>query len=1499
MHLFYYLRGAVGDRNLIDEHAVAVKRLLNGDYNSADLEKLKGHDVYSFRLNKAGRLLFSLVNLQGEECLLVLDHLPNHEYSKSRFLRSGVLRRYLEKVALASAEDSPEFAVADGEVFQKRISAVKAAAMDQAPGVVDFFQNKVIHLSHEQEGALSIKLPSGIRGGAGSGKTAVAVSLISSYVDSPEVISLEESRKILYVATSSRLVDTVQSAWQQLPQSVDCRHVVAFKSYADLVREQSDASQCPLVGESDFRAWYDDYCEKERTIAKAKRELYIALDARVVYQEFRICSAYSKENYEQIGGRQSLIDKEKRASIYVAYEHYCHYLNPSAKDRRIDPAFYHFDSDERGYWDLVLLDEGQDLGLGQLIEVTQLAKERQFVVCMDDNQRLNDELSVFSRGCDLLRIGVESRVTLHGSYRCPPQIMTIAKKVREFRDYLAQGTLDKYQDIDEVEQRSSKMGRAYILDEKDLASLPWLREAAKGTDFVVITSAHYVEEARARFNTPLVFTPESIKGLEYRMVVTWRLYSPEVFRAISLRLNELTGAKQPIHQAKKGSGTSQFNPPLHAIYTAYTRSTEMLLVCEPSAKDNMFLLEKIRPFTEKGLPEQGMMQYLASSQAQWLLEVNKQLDVGNERLAAEIFAAQSLGDAAAFAALIASRKRSSSPEPAVLEEKKSLSIGVYSALIPETVQPEAAAARRSKDKSLALKREQKESVVVSLSREEQQAQSLCADFNPQKLQIAITVFDAEKLLFAQVNFSDKKMTFINFILRDKTRMEAFFKLISNDLGMMIKVPFSALIRKLGDKIEAHSHFKELSKVQSKFLALSKSPATLKNYPLLVASILRYSEPKNTQLAERLGDAQKEAFKKKSITPLYLATYTENIVAVKLFAKLGANLEASTPDGMTPAFAAGYWGNLHTLEVLKKLGARLDSPLQNGVTLAIHAAQIGNTGLLRLLKKQGVDLEAADSCGWTPLCNAAAKGHSAVMRLFHEWGADLNAPMKDGFRPAFSAAQEGQVDVLRVLNELGVSLDTPNQNSFPNGTPACIAVRRKDLSLLRVLIELGVNPNTTAGSSTLAYLAAELGHVEVLPVLKELGADLAQPNADDVGGIPVCIAAQKGHVNVLRVLKELGADLEASDGTGSTPATIAAENGLVDVLRVLKELGVDLDAQEDNHDGNTPAFIAASQGNSDVLRVLKELGANLDLPAGDGITPVFIAVQEDQVDALRTLKELGVDFESTDDNGATLACIAAEYGHVDVLRVLKEFGVDLDEQAENDEGDTPAYIAALNNDTEVLRVLKELGANLDLHTGDGLTPVFIAAQEANIEALRVLKELGANLDAHNDDDDGTTAAYIAAQHGHDEVLRELKALGANLDTPMRAGATPLFIALQHGHLAIVNFLINSGCRLDARFITSSENLIAFSKEHSLVVQQNMSSHVEKHLATAGADKEHVPVSLIDIASIMGHEGCLAAVQEALSRKQEERLSRPSFFPAPVSAVVTDKEDTQQLRVGYKC
>ena len=123
-----------------------------------------------------------------------------------------------------------------------------------------------------------------------------------------------------------------------------------------------------------------------------------------------------------------------------------------------------------------------------------------------------------------------------------------------------------------------------------------------------------------------------------------------------------------------------------------------------------------------------------------------------------------------------------------------------------------------------------------------------------------------------------------------------------------------------------------------------------------------------------------------------------------------------------------------------------------------------------------------------------------------------------------------------------------------------------------------------------------------------------------GKTALFMAAQNGHLEVVRLLIEAGADKAAAHSTGATAVFIAAQNGHLEVVRLLIEAGADKDAVKNN--GGTALQIAAHNGHLEVVRFLLEAGADKDAARTDGATALFMAYQNGHVEVVQLLREAG-------------------------------------------------------------------------------------------------------------------------------------------------------------------------------------------------------------------------------------------------------------------------------------
>ena len=116
---------------------------------------------------------------------------------------------------------------------------------------------------------------------------------------------------------------------------------------------------------------------------------------------------------------------------------------------------------------------------------------------------------------------------------------------------------------------------------------------------------------------------------------------------------------------------------------------------------------------------------------------------------------------------------------------------------------------------------------------------------------------------------------------------------------------------------------------------------------------------------------------------------------------------------------------------------------------------------------------------------------------------------------------------------------------------------------------------------------------------------ASPNAK-VGKDPaIVIAAHRGHLKILRLLREAGANIEAKNGSGATAIMWACYTGRTDCVRYLIHAGCDLNVA-DQTDGSTALIFASRWGHRDSVRLLIEADADTDPTDSSGKSALQLA-----------------------------------------------------------------------------------------------------------------------------------------------------------------------------------------------------------------------------------------------------------------------------------------------------
>ena len=249
----------------------------------------------------------------------------------------------------------------------------------------------------------------------------------------------------------------------------------------------------------------------------------------------------------------------------------------------------------------------------------------------------------------------------------------------------------------------------------------------------------------------------------------------------------------------------------------------------------------------------------------------------------------------------------------------------------------------------------------------------------------------------------------------------------------------------------------------------------------------------------------------------------------------------------------------------------------------------------------------------------------------------------------------------------------------------MAAQQNHHDILVFLIEQGatINHKGPHGETPLIK-AVQNANVDSIQALVE-GKDGEKADinlADDHGWTPLHIAAQLGHLEVVRLLEDLGADRSLLTDDGSSLVLIAAEQGQQEVVEYLLE-GLEvaernLLVNQTNNKEVSPAMIASHHGHATMVRYLIDRGADAEHKTSQGYSVFMSACEGGSKELISFLKPEYMDTANLTTNGFSCFHIAAKVNDAKVIELLNGGKEDFETQTRD--GFTALHIAArLGND----------------------------------------------------------------------------------------------------------------------------------------------------------------------------------------------------------------------------
>ena len=484
--------------------------------------------------------------------------------------------------------------------------------------------NKFISFDLFQQSIYTMHPPLIIVGSAGSGKTALVLEKLK-----------ELPGNVAFLSLSKYLVDNAANlyysyGYDNASQEAD---FLSFRDYLALWQKPNGRE----VDFNRFDRWYARY----QQAVKINEPYRVFEEFKGVITGSPVHTAWlSQEEYMELGVKQSIFSLPERERLYPIFLKYVEWL---AEENLYDGNILCFDylQKVKPCYDYLVIDEVQDMTNIQLkCALASLKSSSHFILTGDSNQIVHPNFFSWSKIKTYFYHSGETKdhtiQILRTNYRNSLNVVELSNNLLKIKNARF-GSIDRESNY-LVNTVSREKGEVLLYANDDKKKNELNRRTQNSAKYAVIvpSNAHKPQAARF-FKTPLIFSIQEAKGLEYENVILTDFVSSHEaeFREITAGVSSEDLKQEELIYNRAGNKHDKdaevYKFYINSFYVAVTRAVKNIYIFEQLANHPVLQLLQIQE-NKEGI----QVSEAKSSKEEWLDEARRLEEQGKYEQAEQI-----------------------------------------------------------------------------------------------------------------------------------------------------------------------------------------------------------------------------------------------------------------------------------------------------------------------------------------------------------------------------------------------------------------------------------------------------------------------------------------------------------------------------------------------------------------------------------------------------------------------------------------------------------------------------------------------------------------------------------------------------------------------------------------------------------------------------------------------------------------------------------------------